>query len=78
MTQARLSFFDQKTIHLSRGIKIKLFQIHSRRGCVNWFNAHKQQQKERRESSFSLSLSRWFRAIFFFALNKHALRFIYT
>ena len=31
VTKPGCLFFDQKTIHLSRGIKIKLFQIHSRR-----------------------------------------------
>ena len=51
--QARLSFFDQKTIHSSRGIKIKLFQIHSAAVASNWCNARtrQQQQKNRRERS---------------------------
>ena len=71
--QARLSFFDQKTIHSSRGIKIKLFQIHSPAvASIGVTHAH---DNNNRKTDASVP-SRWFRAIFFFALNTHALRFI--
>ena len=71
--QARLSFFDQKTIHSSRGIKIKLFQIHSAAvASIGVTHAH---DNDNRKTDASVP-SRWFRAIFFFAFNTRALRFI--
>ena len=74
--QARLSFFDQKTIHSSRGIKNPVFQINSppRLRQIGVTHAH---DNNNRKTDASVS-SRWFRAIFFFALNTRALRFIRT